>query len=213
MGQKVNPNIFRVGPNLGKNWQSVFYAKKNYADLLIEDIKIRSFIKNKYSNGQISKVTIERTSNSNVVINIHAKKPVVIIGKGGSDLKVLKESIAKFSNSSIHLNVHEVTRPDADASLVAQSIVAQIEKRVSFRRAMKMAMQSCMKQSKVKGVKVACSGRLGGAEIARAEWAKEGRVPLHTIRADIDYALAEAMTTYGVIGVKVWIYKGDYTLV
>jgi len=210
MGQKVNPNIFRVGPNLGKNWESIFYANKGYADLLIEDIKIRDFIKAKYSNAQVSRVIIERTSNSNVVINIHARKSGIIIGKGGADLDILKKNIAKFSKASIHLNVHEVARPDADASLVAQFIVSQIEKRVSFRRAMKMAMQSCMKQSKVKGIKVACSGRLGGAEIARAEWAKEGRVPLHTIRADIDYSLAEAMTTYGVIGVKVWVYKGDY---
>jgi len=210
MGQKVNPNIFRVGPNLGKNWESIFYANKGYADLLIEDIKIRDFIKAKYSNAQVSKVIIERTASSNVVINIHAKKSGIIIGKGGADLDILKKNIAKFSKASIHLNVHEVARPDADASLVAQFIVSQIEKRVSFRRAMKMAMQSCMKQSKVKGIKVACSGRLGGAEIARAEWAKEGRVPLHTIRADIDYSLAEAMTTYGVIGVKVWVYKGDY---
>jgi len=209
MGQKVNPNIFRVGPSLGKKWESIFYAKKKYADFLIQDIKIRNFIKTKCSNAQVSKVVFERASDK-VNITIHAAKPGVLIGKSGANLDALKNSIAKISDHEIKIDIKEISRPDSDANLVAQSIVSQIEKRVSFRRAMKMAMQSCMNQSKVKGVKVACSGRLGGAEIARSEWAKEGRVPLHTIRADIDYALAEANTTYGVIGVKVWIYKGDY---
>jgi small subunit ribosomal protein S3 len=211
MGQKVNPNIFRVGPTLGKTWESVFYAENNYADLLIEDIKIKLFIKKKYANAQIGRVLIERTSNKDLVINIHTKKVGAIIGKSGADIDKLKKSIAKISKSSnIHLNVIEITKPDADASLLAQFIAHQIEKRVSFRRAMKLAMQNCMKQGKVKGIKVSCSGRLGGAEIARTEWYKEGRVPLHTLRADIDYSLAEAMTTYGVIGIKVWVYKGEY---
>lgn len=208
MGQKVNPHGFRVGPTLIKGWESVLYAEKNYGDLLIQDIKIRRMISKKHSIAQISRILIDRPSNKSIVINIHARKPGVIIGKSGSDIEVLKKEILKITTGEVYINIHEVKKPDIDANLIAQGIAMQLEKRVAFRRAMKRAMQSCMKQG-AKGIKVSCSGRLGGAEIARTEWYREGRVPLHTLRADIDYSTAEAITTYGVIGIKVWVYKGD----
>lgn len=208
MGQKVNPHGFRVGPTLIKGWESVLYAEKNYGDLLIQDIKIRRMIAKKHSIAQISRILIDRPSNKSIVINIHARKPGVIIGKSGSDIEILKKEILKITTGEVYINIHEVKKPDIDANLIAQGIAMQLEKRVAFRRAMKRAMQSCMKQG-AKGIKVSCSGRLGGAEIARTEWYREGRVPLHTLRADIDYSTAEAITTYGVIGIKVWVYKGD----
>lgn len=208
MGQKVNPISFRVGPTLIKNWDSVMYAEKNYGDLLNQDIFIRKLVQKQCSQAMVSKVIIERPSNKSVIVNIHAKKPGVIIGKSGSDIEKLKQNISKISKSEVYINIHEVKKPDIDAPLVAQSIAMQLEKRVSFRRAMKRAMQACMKQGG-KGIKVNVSGRIGGAEIARTEWYREGRVPLHTLRADIGYATAEAHTTYGVLGIKVWIYKGD----
>ncbi len=208
MGQKVNPHGFRVGPTLIKGWESVLYAEKNYGDLLIQDIKIRRMISKKHSIAQISRILIDRPSNKSIVINIHARKPGVIIGKSGSDIEILKKEILKITTGEVYINIHEVKKPDIDANLIAQGIAMQLEKRVAFRRAMKRAMQSCMKQG-AKGIKVSCSGRLGGAEIARTEWYREGRVPLHTLRADIDYSTAEAITTYGVIGIKVWVYKGD----
>ncbi|MBP7189913.1 MAG: 30S ribosomal protein S3 [Rickettsiaceae bacterium] len=209
MGQKVNPHGFRVGPTLIKGWDSVLYAERNYGDLLIQDIKIRRMIAKKHSQAQISKILIDRPSNKSVIINIHARRPGVIIGKSGSDIEALKKEILRMTSGEVYINIHEVKKPDMDASLIAQGIATQLEKRVAFRRAMKRAMQACMKQG-AKGIKVSCSGRLGGAEIARTEWYREGRVPLHTLRADIDYSTAEAMTTYGVIGIKVWVYKGDF---
>ncbi len=209
MGQKVNPPGFRVGPTLIKGWESVLYAEKNYGDLLIQDLKIRKMIFKKHESAGVSKVLIERPSNKSIVINIYARRPGTIIGKSGSDIDSLKKEILKITSGEVFINIHEVKKPDIDAPLVAQSIAQQLEKRIAFRRAMKKAMQACMKQG-AKGIRVSCSGRLGGAEIARTEWYREGRVPLHTLRADIDYSTAEANTTYGVIGVKVWVYKGEY---
>ncbi len=209
MGQKVNPHGFRVGPTLIKGWESVLYAEKNYGDLLIQDIKIRRMICKKHAIAQVSRVLIDRPSNRSIIINIPARKPGVIIGKSGNDIETLKKDIVKITAGEVYINIHEVKKPDIDSALIAQGIAQQLEKRIAFRRAMKRAMQACMKQG-AKGIKVSCSGRLGGAEIARTEWYREGRVPLHTLRADIDYSTAEAMTTYGVIGIKVWVYKGDH---
>ena len=210
MGQKVNPNGFRVGPTLYKNWDSILYAKKDYADKLLQDLKIRSLIIKRYKIAQVSRVVIQRPS-SNILINIHAKKPGVIIGKSGSDIEKLKKDIQKIvSGGELFINIHEVKKPAIDSNIVAQTIAQQLESRVSFRKAMKTAIQNCFKQGG-KGIKVACSGRLGGAEIARTEWYREGIVSLHTLRADVDYGTAEAITTYGVIGVKVWVYRGEYS--
>ena len=208
MGQKVNPHGFRVGPTLNKDWDSVLYAENDYAAKLLEDLKIRALITKRYKVAQVSRIIIHRTSN-NVVINIHAKKPGIIIGKSGSDIEKLKKDAQAMVRCEVFINIHEVKKPSLDSAITAQNITQQLESRVSFRKAMKTAMQNSMKQG-AKGVKVACSGRLGGSEIARTEWYREGRVPLHTLRADIDYSTSEAHTTYGVIGVKVWIYRGDY---
>ncbi len=208
MGQKVNPHGFRVGPTLFKGWESVLYAEKDYAEKLLQDLKIRSHIMKKYKLAQVSRVVIQRPSNS-IVVNIHAKKPGMIIGKSGSDIEKLKKDVQKIASSEVFINIHEVKKPGIDGSIIAQTIAQQLENRVSFRKAMKTAIQNSFKQGG-KGIKVACSGRLGGAEIARTEWYREGRVPLHTLRADIDYGTAEANTTYGVIGIKVWVYKGDF---
>ena len=210
MGQKVNPHGFRVGPTLYKNWDSVLYAEKDYAEKLLQDLKIRSLIMKKYKLAQVSRVIIQRPS-GNVVINIHAKKPGIIIGKSGSDIEQLKKDVQKIVSAEVFINIHEIKKPGVDAVVTAQTIAQQLENRVSFRKAMKTAIQNSFKQGG-KGIKVACSGRLGGAEIARTEWYREGRVPLHTLRADIDYGTAEAMTTYGVIGIKVWIYRGEHSL-
>ncbi|WP_342268311.1 30S ribosomal protein S3 [Candidatus Tisiphia endosymbiont of Empis tessellata] len=211
MGQKVNPHGFRVGPTLIKGWDSVLYAdKKQYKVLLIQDLEVRNLVNKNYVQAQVSRVLIERPSNKNVIINIFAKKPGVIIGKSGNDIDKLKKSVQKIMGlEEIYINIHEVKKPNIDSNIIAQTIAMQLEKRVSFRKAMKTAIQACFKQGGL-GIKVACSGRLAGAEIARTEWYREGRVPLHTLRADIDYATAEAMTTYGVIGIKVWIYRGDH---
>jgi small subunit ribosomal protein S3 len=188
----------------------VLYAEKNYSELLIQDLSIRGLITKEYAQAQISRVLIERPSNKSIIVNISAKKPGVIIGKSGSDIEKLKKDIQKLTKShEIYINIHEVKKASIDAPIIAQTIAMQLEKRVSFRKAMKTAIQACFKQGG-RGIKVSCSGRLGGAEIARTEWYREGRVPLHTLRADISYALAEANTTYGVIGVKVWVYKGDH---
>lgn len=208
MGQKVNPHGFRVGPTLFKGWDSVLYAERDYADKLVQDLKIRALINKKYKLAQVSRVIIQRTS-GNVVVNIHAKKPGIIIGKSGSDIEKLKKEIQKITSVEVFINIHEVKKPGIDSKITAQTIAQQLENRVSFRKAMKTAIQNSFKQG-AKGIKVACSGRLGGAEIARTEWYREGRVPLHTLRADIDYGTAEAGTTYGVIGIKVWIYKGEF---
>ncbi|WP_341748178.1 MULTISPECIES: 30S ribosomal protein S3 [unclassified Candidatus Tisiphia] len=211
MGQKVNPHGFRVGPTLIKGWDSVLYAdKKQYKVLLIQDLEVRNLVNKNYVQAQVSRVLIERPSNKNVIINIFAKKPGVIIGKSGNDIDKLKKSVQKITGlEEIYINIHEVKKPNIDSNIIAQTIAMQLEKRVSFRKAMKTAIQACFKQGGL-GIKVACSGRLAGAEIARTEWYREGRVPLHTLRADIDYATAEAMTTYGVIGIKVWVYRGDH---
>lgn len=208
MGQKVNPHGFRVGSTLYENWDSVLYAEKDYAEKLLQDLKIRSLIMKKYKLAQVSKVIIQRPS-GNIVINIYAKKPGIIIGKSGSDIEQLKKDVQKIASAEVFINIHEIKKPGVDAAVTAQTIAQQLENRVSFRKAMKTAIQNSFKQG-AKGIKVACSGRLGGAEIARTEWYREGRVPLHTLRADIDYGTAEAMTTYGVIGVKVWVYRGEY---
>ena len=209
MGQKVDPRGFRTGPTLIKGWDSVLFADKNYGDLLIQDLKLRKLINKKCSAAQVSRILIERVSGKSVIVNIFARRAGVIIGKSGADIDQLKKDITAITSGEVYINIHEVKKPDVDSSLVAQGVAMQLEKRVSFRRAMKRAMQSAFKAG-AKGIKIAVSGRLGGAEIARTEWYREGRVPLHTLRADIDYATAEAHTTYGVIGIKVWIYKGDF---
>ncbi len=209
MGQKVNPLGFRVGPTMINSWLSLWYGGVNYKVMLLEDLKIRELIKKNYHSAQISKVIIERSSIKSIIINIHAKRPGIIIGKSGNDIEKLKVGVRFITKlEDIRINVHEVKKPNIDANIIAQNIAIQLEKRSSFRKAMKTSMQACLKQG-AKGVKVMCSGRLAGAEIARTEWYREGKVPLHTLRADIDYALAEAKTTYGIIGVKVWVNKGE----
>lgn len=209
MGQQIDPRIFRTSPNLNKNWSSVFYAEKDYSKLLIEDLKIRELINRDYKSSEISNIFIQRPSSKKIIVNIDVKKPGVIIGKNGKDIESLKKVILKIAtNLEVYINVNRVNRPETDASIIAYTISEQLEKRASFRKLMKRAIQSAMK-SGAKGIRVSCSGRLGGAEIARTEWYKEGRVPLHTLRSDIDYSVSKARTTYGVIGVKVWVYKGD----
>jgi small subunit ribosomal protein S3 len=204
MGQKVNPVGFRLLNS--KNWESVWYDKRNYSKKLINDIEIRNFVKKNYSHCGIGSVIIERPSEKiNVVIK--TSKPGVLIGKKGLDIEKISDSISKIANSKVEVKIVEIDKPDMSSSLVAQSIAKQLEGRVAFKKAMKKVMQSTMKQGAM-GIKVSCAGRLGGAEIARTEWYKEGSIPLHTIRCNIDYATANAYTTYGVIGVKVWIYKG-----
>lgn len=209
MGQKVDPRGFRTGPTLIRGWDSVLYAEKNYGDLLIQDLKIRKLVNQRCAAANVSRVLIERMSGKSVIVNIYARRPGVIIGKSGGDIEKLKKDIVKMSATEVYINIHEVKKPDIDSALVAQGVAAQLEKRVSFKRAMKRAIQSAFKQG-AKGIRIAVSGRLGGAEIARTERYLEGRVPLHTLRADIDYATAEAHTTYGVIGIKVWVYKGEF---
>ena len=204
MGQKVNPVGFRLLNS--KNWESIWYDKRNYSKKLINDIEIRNFVKKNYSHCGIGSVIIERPSEKiNVVIK--TSKPGVLIGKKGLDIEKISDSISKIANSKVEVKIVEIDKPDMNSSLVAQSIAKQLEGRVAFKKAMKKVMQSTMKQGAM-GIKVSCAGRLGGAEIARTEWYKEGSIPLHTIRSNIDYATANAYTTYGVIGVKVWIYKG-----
>ncbi len=207
MGQKVNPHGLRVG--VIKGWNAKWYAnKKNFADNLIEDNQIRKFVKKELFSAGISKIEIERAA-KRVKLNIYTAKPGVIIGKGGSGIEALKNKLTAFvNNKNVLINIVEVKSADADAQLMAENIAAQLEKRISFRRAMKQTMQRAMRQG-IKGVKTECSGRLGGAEIARAEHYHEGTIPLQTLRADIDYGFAEADTTYGKIGVKVWVYNGE----
>lgn len=206
MGQKVNPIGLRVGIH-NNAWASTWYSQKDYATLLHEDIAIRAFVKKNLAQANVNKSIIERVGKK-VVINIHTAKPAVIIGKKGTDIEKLKKNLSKLCNSEVVLNIIEVRKPEIEATLIADSIAQQLEKRISFRRAMKRAMQNALKHG-AKGIRVNCSGRLGGAEIARTEWYREGRVPLHTLRANIDYGTSRANTTYGVIGVKVWVYKGD----
>ena len=206
MGQKVNPIGMRLQVN--RTWDSRWYADdKEYGNLLLEDLKIRDFIKTEAKQAGISRVIIERP-HKKCRVTIHAARPGVIIGKKGADIEVLRKKLANFTDSELHLNIVEVRKPDIDAALVAEPIAQQLERRVSFRRAMKRSVQNSMRQGAL-GIRVNVAGRLGGAEIARTEWYREGRVPLHTLRADIDYALCEATTPYGIIGVKVWIFKGE----
>lgn len=206
MGQKVNPHGLRVG--IIKDWESTWYAdKKDYANFLVEDNKLRTFIKNKLANSSVSKIAIERT-NDRVKVTIHTSKPGIIIGRNGSAIQELSAQLQKMTNQKIMVNIEEIKRPETDSQLVAEDIARQLENRVTFRRAMKKAMQTTMRFG-AKGIKTACSGRLGGAEMARSESYHEGTIPLQTLRADIDYGFAEANTTYGKIGVKVWIYKGE----
>ncbi|MBC9248062.1 30S ribosomal protein S3 [Paracoccus sp. 11-3] len=206
MGQKVNPIGMRLQVN--RTWDSRWYADdKDYGNLLLEDLKIRDFIKKEAKQAGISRVIIERP-HKKCRVTIHAARPGVIIGKKGADIEVLRKKLSNFTSSDVNLNIVEVRKPEVDAALVAESIAQQLERRVSFRRAMKRSVQNAMRMGAL-GIRVNVSGRLGGAEIARTEWYREGRVPLHTLRADIDYALAEATTPYGIIGVKVWIFKGE----
>ncbi len=206
MGQKVNPHGLRVG--VIKDWDSRWYAdKKDFADNLVEDNKIRKYVKERLYIAGISKIEIERASNR-VKLNIYTSKPGMVIGKGGQGVEELRKDVEKLIGKNVSINVEEVKRPDADAQLVAENIAAQLERRVSFRRAMKQSIQRSMRTG-IKGIKTAVSGRLGGADMARTEGYSEGTIPLQTIRADIDYGFAEADTTYGKIGVKVWIYKGE----
>ena len=206
MGQKVHPTGVRVG--IIKDWNSKWYAdSKNFADSLVEDQKIRKFLKKKLYLAGISKIEIERTAKL-IKVNLYTAKPGIVIGKGGAGVETVKAELAKLVGKDINLNIVEVKNIDTDAQLVAENIALQLEKRVSFRRAMKQCMQKSMKAGAL-GIKTAVSGRLGGADMARTEFYKEGNIPLQTLRADIDYGFAEANTTYGKIGVKVWIYKGE----
>jgi small subunit ribosomal protein S3 len=208
MGQKTHPIGFRIG--VTRTWDARWYAKKNYADLLHEDLKIRKYLKKKLFQAGISKIEIERAANK-VKVNIYSARPGLIIGKKGSGVDQLRADVQALTTNELLLNVLEVRKPEIDATLVSESIASQLEKRVAFRRAMKKAMATAIKLG-VRGIKVRCSGRLGGAEIARTEGYSEGSIPLHTLRADIDYGTAEASTTYGLIGIKTWIYKGDVPL-
>ena len=205
MGQKVNPNGIRLGIN--KTWSSRWFSKSNYSKLLHEDLEIKKYVQEKLKSASISKITIERAAKT-LRLTIFSSKPGIIIGKKGADIESLKNMLTKMSKLEVFLDIKEVRKPEVDAKLVADNIASQLEKRISFRRAMKKAVQSSMRLG-AKGVKVVCSGRLGGAEIARTEKYAEGSVPLHTLRSDIDYATSEAETTYGICGIKVWINKGE----
>ena len=205
MGQKVNPNGIRLGIN--RTWSSRWFSNYDYSKFLHKDLEIKKYVEQKLKNASISKVNIERAAKK-LRISIYSSRPGIIIGKKGADIESLKNKLAKLSNLEVFLDIKEVRKPEVEAKLVAENIATQLEKRISFRRAMKKAVQSSMRLG-AKGVKVVCSGRLGGAEIARTEKYHEGSVPLHTLRSDIDYATAEAETTYGICGIKVWINKGE----
>ena len=205
MGQKVNPHGLRVG--VIKEWDSKWYAEADFSDFLVEDYNIRKFLKNKLYAAGISKIEIERASDRVKVI-IHTAKPGVVIGKGGNEIEITKKELSKLTDKKVLVDIKEIKRPDKDAQLVAENIAQQLENRVTFRRAMKSTMSRAMKAGAL-GIKTSCSGRLGGADMARTEFYSEGTIPLQTLRADIDYGFAEADTTYGKVGVKVWIYKGE----
>jgi small subunit ribosomal protein S3 len=205
MGQKVNPISLRLGIN--RTWESRWYAGKDYASKLLQDIQLRRHVFKTLKQAGVARVVVERAANK-ANVTIHTARPGVIIGKKGADIESLRKDISKYTGGDVALNIVEIRKPETDAQLVADGIAQQLERRVSFRRALKRAVQSALRLG-AGGIKVACSGRLAGAEIARREGYREGRVPLHTLRADVDYATAEALTTYGIIGVKVWIYKGD----
>jgi small subunit ribosomal protein S3 len=206
MGQKIHPIGFRLG--VIRDWSSKWYAgNKGYAGTLISDLKLRDFLKTKLANAAVSKIIIERPA-QNISVTVHTARPGIVIGKKGEDIERLRKELAALAGRPVHLAVEEVRKPELDAQLVAENIAQQLEKRIMFRRAMKRAVTNAMRL-RAEGIKVMVAGRLNGAEIARTEWYREGRVPLHTLRADIDYGFAEAHTTYGVIGVKVWIFKGE----
>ncbi len=205
MGQKVNPLGLRL--NITRTWDSIWYADKDYSAYFIEDQKIRKFLKKRLHHAGLAKIIIERTGDK-VRVKLFTARPGIVIGKKGNEIEALKEDLEKLINRRVTLDIQEVRRPEADAQLVAESVASQLIRRVAFRRAMKKAVSSALRFG-VQGIKISCSGRLGGAEMSRCEWVREGRVPLHTLRADVDYALAEANTTYGIIGVKVWIFKGE----
>jgi small subunit ribosomal protein S3 len=205
MGQKVNPIGIRVGIN--RTWDSRWFSDRNYADRLIKDLKLREYVRDKLKAAGISKVIIERAA-QNTKVTVHTARPGVIIGKKGADIEKLRKDLSDRAGSDVALNIVEIRKPEIDAQLVAEGVAQQLERRVSFRRAMKRAVQSALRLG-AQGIRINVSGRLGGTDIARTEWYREGRVPLHTLRADLDYGFSEATTTYGIIGVKVWIYKGD----
>jgi len=205
MGQKVNPIGLRLGIN--KTWDSRWYADGDYAKLLHEDLKIREYVKKELVTAGISDIIIERTSKK-AIVTIHTARPGVVIGKKGADIDRIRKAIGKFTSDDVTLNIVEVRKPELDSTLIAEGIAQQLERRVSFRRAMKRAVQSALRLG-AEGIRINCGGRLGGAEIARMEWYREGRVPLHTLRADVDYGIARALTTYGIIGIKVWVFKGE----
>ena len=205
MGQKVHPKGFRIG--IIRDWDSNWYADRDYSDLVHEDVKIRKYIKDRFYAAGIARVEIQRTG-TRMRVTIHTAKPGIVIGRGGTEVEVLKNELTKMTNKNVSINIQEIKKPELDAQIVAESVAQQLEKRVSFRRAMKQTVQRSMRAG-AEGIRIAISGRLGGAEIARTEWYSEGKVPLHTLRADIDYGFAEANTTYGKIGIKVWINRGE----
>lgn len=205
MGQKVNPISLRL--NIVRTWESNWYADRDYAKFLLEDQKIKKYVKDRLYHAGISRINIARTGEK-LKLKLHTARPGIVIGKKGAEIEALKKDLDKFTQRQCVVDIQEVRRPEADAQLVAENVALQMERRVAFRRAMKKSVNIALKFG-AKGIKIACSGRLGGAEMARREWTREGRVPLHTLRADIDYGFAEAKTTYGIIGVKVWIFKGE----
>ena len=205
MGQKVNPIGLRLGIN--RTWDSRWYADSGYADLLHEDIRLRNYLKKRLAQAGVSKIVIERPAKK-ARITIHTARPGVVIGKKGADIERLRGDLAKMTDSEVHLNIVEIRKPEIDAQLVAENIAQQLERRIGYRRAMKRAIQSAMRLG-ARGIRINCAGRLGGNEIARAEWYREGRVPLHTLRADVDFGRTTAITTHGTCGVKVWVFKGE----
>ena len=206
MGQKINPTGFRLAVN--RNWSSKWYANnRSFAPMLAEDVKVRTYLKKKLAHASVGRVLIERPA-KDARITIFSARPGVVIGKKGADIEKLRKKVAEMTGSEVHLNIVEVRKPETDATLVAENIAQQLERRVAFRRAMKRAVQSAQRMG-AEGIKITCAGRLGGAEIARTEWYREGRVPLHTLRADVDYGTATAVTAYGTNGVKVWVFKGE----
>lgn len=205
MGQKVNAIGLRLGIN--KTWDSRWFAGKEYSKKLHEDLKIRAFIKKRLAQAGISKIVVERPSKK-CIVSIHSARPGLVIGKKGADIDKIKQEVQRLTSDDVSINIVEIRKPELDATLIAEGVAQQLERRVAFRRAMKRAVQSALRMG-AEGIRINASGRLGGAEIARMEWYREGRVPLHTLRADVDYGIASALTTYGIIGVKVWIFKGE----
>ncbi len=205
MGQKVHPNGFRLG--ITKTWDSRWFSQKDFGDFLIEDLHLRDFVKKRLSQASISKIEVERAAGK-IRLVIHTARPGIVIGPKGSEIEKLRREVLRMTDKEVIVDVKEIRKPEIDAQLVAENVAQQLERRIAFRRAMKKAVTSSLK-SGAKGIRIATAGRLGGAEMARREWYREGRVPLHTLRADIDYGFAEARTTYGIIGIKVWVFKGE----